>query len=423
MGFIIFGLVLLLIYIIWQSYFKKIDLNPRENELKDYFSYLEKDFNAWKKRFILDNRVMQGDYIPTYAKEVEWFIDLNSNEIENDEPISKSVEEWRQELLQNNAHLMMISGKTGIGKTTCLRYLTYKDLKTFQQDKKIPIYIELKNIQSGQTLKTLMLEKLKHGKLATAVNIKEVFEHWLEKWVIHLYLDGWNELARDLQETIKQEVQSLTDQYKNTFIMISIREVKAIFPRLRGFILQNMTHQQVLAFVKRNSDREEVELRDLIFEQIYKRERFLEFITIPLYALMLIQLVRVDKKIPKSHTEMIHLFISKLLEREKQILGFNIEKIIGINLETFRHLLAYLAYTCLVEYNEQNAGIGSGRIHQIFQKKQSTLTLEQSNHILKEAIELGLMINSEDIYSFTHQEYQTYFAQMGKRIQDGRNVN
>jgi hypothetical protein len=61
---------------------------------------------------------------------------------------------------------MVISGKVGIGKTICWRYLVYQDKKAFQQLKKVPIYIELKNIQTGQILKSLMLEKLKHRKLA-----------------------------------------------------------------------------------------------------------------------------------------------------------------------------------------------------------------------------------------------------------------
>jgi len=417
---IVLSLVGFLIYRNWQRYFKQANFETTESDLKAYFIVLEKDFNAWKKRFILDSRITHADYMPAYAQEVEWFIDLNSKELENDQPISKTIEEWRAELLENKSYLMMISGKAGIGKTTCLRYLVYQDKKAFQQLKKVPIYIELKNIQTGQTLKSLMLEKLKHGKLATALNLNEVFEHWLTEGVIRLYLDGWNELARDLQNNIKQELNDFINQYPEVFIMISIREVTPIFNCLRAFVLQNMDRSQVIAFIERNSDRQETDLRNLIFERIYRQERFLEFITVPLYALMLIQLVRVDKKIPKSHSEMIHLFISKLLKREQQVMGSTIEQNIGINLDTFRHLLGYLAYVCSFENQEQNIGIARGKIHTIFCKKQPTLTDQQLGYILKEAVELGLLINDQEIYSFTHQEYQTHFAQMGKRIEEGK---
>ena len=127
-------------------------------------------------------------------------------------------------------------------------------------------------------------------------------ELWLKAGWISLFVDGWNELAAELNETMFQDMQQFMQAYPKVFITITIRKAQPIFPNVPVFILQNMNKAQVTEFVTKNTDKSEKTLRQLIFNQIEAQSRFLDRITVPLYALMLVQVVRKEKSRSASHS-------------------------------------------------------------------------------------------------------------------------
>jgi len=319
----------------------------------------------------------------------------------------------REQLIANQEWQMVLTGKAGIGKTTSLRYLVYKDQHAYQPGRPIPVYLELKNAKSELRLKDWIVERLQIGRLATAADLPELVELWLEKGWISLYVDGWNELATNLTEMMFQDMQQFMQAYPKIFITITIRKARPIFPNMPMFILQNMDKAQVTEFVNKNTDDSEIKLRQLIFNQIEAQPRFLDFITVPLYALMLVQVVRQDNVIPKRSTAIIETFIQKLLSREDQTGLKTCERKVGISLDTFRLLLSYYAYNCVFIGKLQNTSRPVLKIQTVLQQRDTNMTVEQTENFVEFATELGLMVGEKDFYSFVHQEYLDYFAAKG----------
>jgi len=420
LGFTIWGFIIMLLFGVYWFFFKKppfIYNLPSEKNLKGYFKSLDKDFQAWKKRFVIDTKI-NLEQMPIYAEEVRFYIPLLGEQL--DDLRKGDVETLRQQLKDNQEFSMILTGQAGIGKTTSLRYLVYQDRKSYQPGSPIPVYLELKNAPDNLSLLDWIVSQLKVGTLAKVPNLSELVEKWLQEGLINLYLDGWNEINPELEANLFQQVENFINKYDKVFIMISIRQAKAIFANVAVFALQNLNQDQVHQFIDHNTDENtEIELRNIIVDHIKEQPRFLEFIQVPLYALMLIQLVRKDQAIPDNEAKVIKKFISALLERDRQK-GLLFERKLGLEMEDFKLLLASLAYDCVFNKGQQNTGLSFDYIQNIFKQYEPKMNSSSATRkLLKFALELGIMVLSqpEGKYSFTHQEYQTYFASL--RVQLG----
>ena len=71
-----------LILIGWWVFFKpqKISNPPKIKDLKGYFTKLDRDFAKWKKLFVIDR--VNNDFMPVYAEEIQWYVDLELAEQE-----------------------------------------------------------------------------------------------------------------------------------------------------------------------------------------------------------------------------------------------------------------------------------------------------------------------------------------------------
>jgi predicted NACHT family NTPase len=394
---------------------------PSHRDLQDYFAHLETDFIEWTKRFVIDKQQRQWGTIPSYAKEMRFYTALSIQELEeeNEENLRKGkIESLQQQLKDNQEYAMILTGQAGLGKTTSLRYLVSQDVRDYQPGAPIPIYLELKNASPNQSLFDWIVSQLRVGRLARVPQLPTLVEQWLEKGYLGLFLDGWNEIAPELEEQLFREVEKLALKYRQVFMMITIRETKPLFEQVPVFVLQDMSKEQVNEFIENNTDRQtETQLRQTIRQRIDAQPRFLEFIRIPLYALMLIQILRSKQEIPNNHIKVAEIFINRPLERDK-LKWQATEKKLGMQLKTF----AYLAYISVFDKAQQNTCLSAAEIRDILKEYQPSMaSLDMTYQWLKIAVELGIMVCSqpEEKYSFTHQEYQDYFAGLGSRIFEG----
>jgi len=326
--------------------------------------------------------------------------------------------ELREKLIADGEWQMVLTGQAGIGKTTSLRYLQYQDRQNYQPQKPIPVYLDLGSAREGQSIKAWIVKELQVGRLALAKNLEKSIDLWLENGLINLYVDGWNELAIELKDALFKDMQQFMRDYPKVFIAITIRETDSIFHNVPVFILQNMSKEQVIEFVNKNTNDSEKTLRQLLRQQI-AIARFLEFITVPLHALMWVQIVRKDSQtILKSGTDIIDAFIERLFVREKEKHGSDfIAKKLGMKLETFSNLLSIYAFYCLHEKKSQNSALSSIAVQKVFKKLKNQMPLPQIRQLLDFAVELGLMVkDEEDFFKFTHQNYLDYFAARGMRM-------
>ncbi|XHF32855.1 NACHT domain-containing protein [Pseudomonas chlororaphis] len=119
---------------------------------------------------------------------------------------------------------IVVEGVVGQGKSIFMRHLATSILSENTQ-KKIPIFIELRNISNKKSLKTLIWQKLKD----VGVEIdEEVFNYLIKEQKIVLLLDGFDELSEESMSETLLEINDLKNINSKFKIIVSSRPQNAI---------------------------------------------------------------------------------------------------------------------------------------------------------------------------------------------------
>lgn len=113
---------------------------------------------------------------------------------------------------------IVIYGTVGQGKSILMRYLCLQELKIGQ---KIPIFVELRSIEIGSNLRSTILQTL------ASVGFGELshddFHFLLKSGSFVFFLDGFDEVKRELALTVQAELADFTKQFPTTRWVISSR--------------------------------------------------------------------------------------------------------------------------------------------------------------------------------------------------------
>ncbi|CAN2039782.1 hypothetical protein GMMP15_1410020 [Candidatus Magnetomoraceae bacterium gMMP-15] len=163
-----------------------------------------------------------------------------------------------------NSNVLVISGDTGLGKTSFIRFLANHLALSFQNDPMnhpAPVLINLKNFYKKFSLNEIVLKHFKHNNFHD-INFKS-FLYLLEEGRIILFLDGFDEIADFSQwKVIWNELNKLHSLKKiqgKIIITCSnqcqfFEEIKAELNRQQGaelIELQKLNKEQIIAYLKR----------------------------------------------------------------------------------------------------------------------------------------------------------------------------
>jgi predicted NACHT family NTPase len=162
-----------------------------------------------------------------------------------------------------------------------------------------------------------------------------------------------------------------------------------------------MKEKQIKLFLKKNTAQSEV--RELILSEIDKSSSLRKMINIPLMLWMLIKVVEASRRVPITKTIIIEYFMDMLFKREaSKDANFNIDE----NFSMLRSL-GLESYNI----NETNGGLSKVQIENILVKKKKEYGLKISiPSFIEVMVRLNILSLEENLYSFSHQEYQTYLA-------------
>jgi predicted NACHT family NTPase len=116
----------------------------------------------------------------------------------------------------HNQNRTIIEGIVGQGKSIFMRHLAINLITTPNE---FPIFIELRKISSGNSLKNLLISYL--GEIGCSADEK-TFDKIL-KSNTHLVLDGFDEIPADLIKETISYIENLNESKKNLKITISSR--------------------------------------------------------------------------------------------------------------------------------------------------------------------------------------------------------
>lgn len=123
------------------------------------------------------------------------------------------------EFFSERIRLAVIHGTAGQGKSVFLRYLCLHDLR---QGKKIPLFIELRKIDSNNDLLVLIRKHIislgfKEDLIEAAIG------SMLNTGKIRIYLDGFDEVKREYALSVKEHIQTLLNKNQKLEIVLSSR--------------------------------------------------------------------------------------------------------------------------------------------------------------------------------------------------------
>ncbi|MCX6266087.1 MAG: NACHT domain-containing protein [Bacteroidetes bacterium] len=386
-----------------QKHFKILKLAVEPNDLTDYLQKQLQFFKIWQSRFVHIEGKEEFSEVELYAKEV---IEENEEENGNDDDIQNKnvaregkIDDLRKRIPEKQ---MIILGDVGMGKSTTLQYLHFKDAQIALQGKNtlIPIYFELKNLTDKDDIVQKIIDKI--GKS------KEFTLNMLKKGRFSICFDGLNEIEKNLKIKIFTQIKNLFTDYPENYYLITSRpqgynhefDDSLEKRKIPVFVLQKMQDFQISEFLDKNGKQVKAQIQ----EEININNRLKKIVQTPLMLIMLIAVVLKEGIIPSEKGKIIRAFMLSLYEREQK-------QQIDFDKEIFHLLLCYLGYQTK-DLTGSNSGLDRDEyILPILEERQKQLGIPINLlDFLRKAIDLNVLVMDDNQYSFTHELYQEYYA-------------
>ncbi|MFP5269214.1 NACHT domain-containing protein [Coleofasciculus sp.] len=209
---------------------------------------------------------------------------------------------------------LIILGKPASGKTTFLKYLALQGDSGIFPDKKLPIFISLKDFVSTERNLNLQnyIQRIFFMCYEKEINL---FKKLLYSGRFLILLDGLDEVSQPYRGDVIREINKLADDfYKNHFV-ISCR-LAAIDHRFEKFTeveLSEFDQQQIIGFVKKWFLDNECKQKKLI-DEIQGHYSIKDLATNPLLLTFLCLVFEQSNSFPQSRSELYKEAIDILLK-------------------------------------------------------------------------------------------------------------
>ena len=363
------------------------------------------DFDESIKKYL--NKIIEEDgkteiseiYTELSAKEI-LPITLKFHDEEND----KTQEFEVLELVEKEEKLI-ISGESGSGKTTTLRWLNFTFATKYLENKgySVPLYVELNSYRKDSFYDYFKRQIKKKGLSETTLKTL------LEGKAIIL-LDGLDLLPPTEKFFPYDEISDFFSDYINCQIIISSRPgfFESIRRDFKVSELEKLTDGKIQIFIEKYV--EEKELADILKDKILNNEQLKSILSNPmmLYIAIKVAMERKGKSgdlLPSNRSELYEAFISTLFshqeEKGKYLYADRIQ-IENALTDLFFKLQCRNEISC--KYSEALKIVKKSSEDSIFRKNSPQVILEDCSKI-------GLLNKNDSHVSYEiHQSFQEYFA-------------
>ncbi|WP_179319248.1 NACHT domain-containing protein [Winogradskyella helgolandensis] len=432
-----------LIYDISKSFSGDIKelINKKINNNKNYFheistKYLINFFNRYGHIQVL------GMSKPMHLNNI--FIDIQMLDcIGNDKyaSVKKLMESFKESIDSNRSlqvienkksdgintaereNRLMVLGAPGGGKSTYLKKIGFESLKGKNPilKKYLPILIELKNIDIGKNINTLIVKELE---IANFPNPQEYLEKSLHKGKILLLFDGLDEIPQDLETKTLNDIRDFCDKYSNNKFVVSCRlaAYKGGLNNFTNIEIANFDKKQIENFIKKWFKEKSKENRNFkdISEECWKKisspdmQATMELAQSPLMLTLLCLVYNYQQDFPSNRSLLYKEAIDVQLKEwnaSKRIHNNPIYKDMTLPFEEL--LLSRIAYLYFIkdEYFFNKTDLANQISEFISNNLNAPKFLDGTDILETISIQQGILLErAKNIYSFSHLTFQEYFA-------------
>lgn len=288
-----------------------------KNEIMDQYIKNEKIYKNYITKIISDYK----DKINNNFK----YIPLNMIAYRNDiyEEVIQNLDKDNMNFEQVNKkfnHIKII-GYAGMGKTTLLENLTYKEISEFKVQKfntKIPVILDMIKVSDLNYTEMTIEEFIK---LKLGLNSKALARRMIQKNMFNIYIDGINEIRikdREVRNNYLNTLEEFISKHKGTKIIVTDRDdnSNSIGNELPTLIITGVTDKIVKEFVLGNSSKPE-SVWDKIENAIKKNPNLLNISKNPFMLKNLISIVECNKEIPENEGDIVGVSLRAIVDRER----------------------------------------------------------------------------------------------------------
>jgi hypothetical protein len=214
----------------------------------------------------------------------------------------------------------IVEGRVGFGKSILARYLT---LVTLLDGGRIPVFVELRKLRKGSSLKKLIYSALQ---LLEVDVDQDLLRHLMSKGRLVFLFDGFDEVASECRTRLIERVEYLAQKYPATQIVITSRPGTEIFTSTKfdRLLLRSLDPRDVEPIVHRFME-DQTEAERLVTELRRADAAIHELLTTPLMITLLVISFRTTSQIPEAVSEFYSRLLITLLNRHDRSKpgGFN----------------------------------------------------------------------------------------------------
>ncbi len=328
----------------------------------------------------------------------------------HDEESNREQEFEVLELVEKEEKLL-ISGESGSGKTTTLRWLNYILAKNYLEEKNenVPLYIELNSyIGEERFIKNpfdTYVAKKADGKGISEDTLKTIL-----KGKAIILLDGFDLLSPTDEFYPYDKISNFVTDYNNCRFVISSRPgfFESIKSRFKVSELEKLTDEKIEIFIDRYVSNEE--LADTLKDKILSNQQLKSILSNPmmLYIAIKVAMGRKDKSddlLPSNRSELYEDFIDTLFSHQEEkgkSLHADRTQIENSLTDLYFKLQCRNEVSC--KYSEALKFVKKSSEDPIFKKISPQL-------IIEDCFKLGILNKNDNHVSYgIHQSFQEYFA-------------
>jgi NACHT domain len=237
---------------------------------------------------------------------------------------------------------VLIEGTVGQGKSIFLRYLCVQEL---YRGEVIPLFMELRRLEVGTSLKTYIFESL--DILGISVDDR-LFDYLASSGKLLICLDGFDEVKESQRSTLISQIEVLSAKYENLKFIVTSRPDNAIdkSPFFRVIRLAPLQRPEIRGVIDKLVN--DASFTDELTAAIDKNKGDIRnLLTTPLMVTLLVIAYRAEQKIPETLAEFYEsLFNTLLLRHDRLKAGFNRQRKSGLGDRAIRSVFDALSFLC-----------------------------------------------------------------------------
>lgn len=377
----------------------------------DFSEYLENAYNKYNKmKTLLYNDAPRDFYSFYVCNDVSQKIYIKKNRYQ-----TKTLRNATVETLSACSNFILISGTGGLGKSMMMRHLLLNAIDNFEESRKIPIFIPLKDYSDSYScLLEYIYEKFES---LGGIDCIDDFSDLLEDGDCLLLFDGLDEIKSDYRKKFELDIEHFADRYTNNMFIISSRPAGSFISLHRFTVLElcPFTKLQALDLIDKLDFRPDEPIIKRNFRNELDKHLFIshkEFTENPLLLTIMLMTYEQFAEIPsKMHIFYREAYIALSQKHDASKGAYKRVLKTGLTADKFAD---YFAEFCARSYRDEKFEFTEIMFKKYFEALNEHSRNSHSINALDfrdDLVEnMCLMFYEGEKYHFTHRSFQEYFC-------------